>query len=952
MPQKPNSILLATKSILPPLRTNVISRKQLFNRLNKGLEDGIRLILITASAGYGKTVLTRSWLEKANVSSGWLSLDKDDNNPIDFWTYFIAATQNVFEVGETAWAMLHSPQIPSIEVVLTTLINDLLKKDTSFLLTLDDYHIIHNATIHEGISFLLDHLPPKMHLLIISREKPPLSLTKLRAHNQLLELQTSDLKFTYDETDTFINQVMGLNLSREKVEFLGKHMDGWIAGLQMAALSMQGLDPNDTSEFISRISNSEGYIMDYLLEEVFASQSEVIQNYLLRTSILDRLNDELCNSVSCFEKDMLPELGKQTMLEYLTSQKLFTIPLSNNEKWYRYHDIFSEFLQHYLNKTQPEIIPSLHQCAAEWFEAHGFYFEAIKHSIASGNDLNAVKLVEQNTLQLIMRGEVAIAENWINMLPEKDLYLYPRVCLNKAWCMYRTGRLQEVELLLLQTEKILGSSNTFTNESLAGMKGEINAIRAAIMDLNGNNTGAIHLLKKALKYLPPDQVFTRCICKLFLSQSLARAEGYSEEAAQVLAKCISLCKESGNLENLMLLITGVVNELVKKYIWQGYLNKAKTIVQDALTLIKTEGLDNIPTVSYLYNAMGKVFLECYDLENAESNLKKGLDLDSSGVTDASIECYLTLARVKQANGRNEEVKAIFDRLSETMAENDNPEKIETVVADRIECQLGQGNTKNIEYWFNKIGLNPLGPTSSDKTLNGRRRLLRNSGYVMLARFYFLSKQYDVTLNLLEELLSFTESKGWVGQTIELLGLQSLTFDAIGDSTTATQILEKALTLAEPEGYARAFLDKGYPMVYLLNKNLNSSINSSYIKKLLIMNPLQNQTAALPINLPFSENQSNNKEQIPERERNFRSTSSISYDSTQPQIEYFELLSDREVDVLNLLAERLSDKEIAIKLCLSINTIKGHNRSIYQKLGVKGRRQAVKKVMEFHILSKQ
>jgi LuxR family maltose regulon positive regulatory protein len=545
-----------------------------------------------------------------------------------------------------------------------------------------------------------------------------------------------------------------------------------------------------------------------------------------------------------------------------------------------------------------------------------------------------------------MKGEVAIAENWIDMLPERYLRIYPSVCMNKAWVMYRTGRLREVEHLLSQVRKILDSPTIISKDEIAGMNGEITAIHAAILDLNGNNTDAIQLLQSTIENLPENQIFSRCICKLFLTQSMARAEGYTEETANIFNRSISLCKETGNLENFMLIITGVVNELVKKYIWQGYLSKAESIITDAFSMIQDEKLDKLPTVSYLYNSLGKVFLEQYDLKKAEACLLQGLTLDSSGVTDASIECYLTLARVKQAGGRNEEVQEIFDRLSETMIKNDNPEKIETVDADRVECQLGQGNTKDIEYWFNRIGLNSSGPNSSDESLTGRRRLLRNSGYVMLARYYYLTKKYDAELELLKKLLSFTELKGWVGQTIELLGLQALTFEAVGDSTTASQIIEKALSLAESEGYARAFLDKGSPMVQLLHENLISSKNSKFINTLLRLAPSHNQTGSESENILSTRTE--NKHEI---SASIDLSPHINPDSQNYDLTLFETLSDREVDILTLLAGRLSDKEIAEKLCLSINTVKSHNRSIYQKLGVEGRRQAVKKGMEFHLLEK-
>ena len=942
---KPDSSLLITKLSLPPLRSKLISRNNLYDNLNKGLEDGTHLVLVTAPAGYGKTVLIRSWLNEINYQSGWLSLDKDDNNPITFWSYFLLSIVKTLDVGETAWALLHSSKTPPIETILTSLLNDLAKKENPFLIVLDDYHVIKNDVINKGISFLIDHFPPQISLVMISREKPSLPLAKLRACRQLLELHSSDLQFTNDQTDVFINQVMQLNLSRDKIEYLRKYTSGWVAGLQMAAISMQGLDPNDASDFIRRMNQSEDYIMEYLLEEVFNSQPKVIQNYLIRTSILDLLNDELCNFIADFDGKGLPEIENQSMLEYLTSKKLFTFPMSNDSKWYRYHDLFSDFLYHHLEKTEPDIMFSLHHKASDWYEKHNYHFEAFKHALFCKDDQKSIEMVEKYTLPMIMKGEVASAENWLNLLPEKFLQIYPRVCINKAWIMFRTGRLREVEHLLQQAENTLKSAYGKDSAANAGMHGEITAIRAAIMDLNGQNTIAINILQKTIENLPKDQIFSRCICKLFLSQSLARSEGYTNETAQVFTKSISLCQQSGNLENFMLIITGVVNEIAKKYIWQGHLQKAKSIVQDALDLITTEGLNHLPTVCHVFNGLGKVFLESYDLEEAEKYLQNGLILDPSGVTDASIECYLTLARVKQASGKDKDVQEIFEKLSSTMNEYDNPEKIETVGSIHVECQLGQGNAQEADSWFKNLGLDPSGPTATDETLNGRRRLLRNSAYVMLSRSYLLSKQYSSNLRLLEQLLSFTQSTNWIGQTIELLGIQALTYEALGNSQLANQAIEESLALAEPEGYARAFLDKGNPMISLLGKNLSTSKHPQYIKHLLNIYPLKNQIltaqkVATEISI-ISEHQ----ESEPVKDK----LNSTSHKNSSIQNDLYELLSDREIDVLKLLAQRFSDREIAASLFLSVNTVKGHNRNIYQKLGVTGRRQAMKKALEYHLI---
>ena len=401
--------VLATKFFVPPLRPGLILRQRLVEQLNVGGQH--RLVLVSAPAGYGKTTLVSSWLHGTQIPSAWFSLEEYDNEPVRFLQYFIIALQKISpSIGLDLLGILQGSPSTPYETLITYLINEIVELGIQFILVLDDFHVIHAQPILEMLTFLLEHHPPQMRLVILSRTDPPLPLTRLRARDQLVDIRADQLRFTLDESAIFLNEVTGLRLSTDDIAALEARTEGWIAGLQLAALSMQSI--KDVHGFVLAFAGSHRYIMDYLVEEVLNIQSAKSRSFLLQTSILDRLCGSLCNAV--MKADDAERINSQAMLESLEGGNLFVIPLDNERHWYRYHHLFADVLNRQLEQSFPQSIPELHHRASHWYEQNGSIPEAIRHSLAAGDQDRAIHLIERDGCLLLIRGEINTLQNWIN----------------------------------------------------------------------------------------------------------------------------------------------------------------------------------------------------------------------------------------------------------------------------------------------------------------------------------------------------------------------------------------------------------------------------------------------------------------------------------------------------------------------------------------------------------
>ena len=531
------SRLLTTKFYVPQTHPNLVPRPRLSERLREGM--GRKLTLISAPAGFGKTTLLSEWrmihLESERALA-WVSLDGGDNDPARFLSYLVGALRTVEAgVGEAALVALSSPQPRPIEAVVTALVNDLAAIPRDFALVLDDYHAVEAPPVHDVVGFLIEHMPPQMHLIISSRTDPPLPLARLRARGQLAELRAADLRFTVDEAAAFLNDVMGLALAARDVAALEARTEGWVAGLHLAALSMWGRE--DAAGFVSAFTGSNRHVLDYLAEEVLERQPEGVRTFLLETSVLDRLSGPLCDVVA-------GSSDGQEMLEALEKANLFIVPLDDERRWYRYHHLFSDFLRHRLRRIQPDGVLGLHRRAAEWYESHGFVEDAIGHALAAGDEGRAARLVEQNTEAVVMRSEGATLLRWLEALPEELVRSRPRLSVGYAIASLFGGRLDVVEPLLQDAERALEGSPEVSAESppqtgaggwLADIPGCIAVIRGDLARMRGDVPRATELARRALVRLPERTGYLRSKAAWNLGVTswmrgdLAAAEGAFDE---------------------------------------------------------------------------------------------------------------------------------------------------------------------------------------------------------------------------------------------------------------------------------------------------------------------------------------------------------------------------------------------------------------------------------------
>ena len=508
--------IITTKLHIPPTQPNLVARPRLTAQLHAGKTR--RLTLISAPAGFGKTTLVSASLTQ-QPSAGrvaWLSLDESDNDPARFLTYLVNSVQQIEpDFGQAALQMLRGGQLSQIESLMTLVLNDMAAVTTKFSLVLDDYHVIHHEVVHKALTFLLEHLSPLAHLIIISRIDPPLPLARFRARGHLLELRTDDLRFTVEEASDFLNSAMGLGLQATDIALLEDRTEGWIAGLQLAGLSMQGA--NDPSAFIATFSGKDRHIVDYLLEEVFQQQSPENQAFLLQTSILDHLCGPLCDAVydagtsqSVLGVTVTPTATGQATLEAFERSNLFILPLDNERRWYRYQHLFLEFLRERLQQLEPDLIPELHKRAAQWCLAQGSVDMAINHTLAAQDFEAAAALIEQNTDSVLrQRGELTTYLHWLEKLPTDVLQSRPRLCLDRAWALSFSGDWPQLEVQLQEIEQMLEADETLPADQLAHVKvlrAEVTAMKAEFALYQDSPNAAMALAAQALADLPPKNI--------------------------------------------------------------------------------------------------------------------------------------------------------------------------------------------------------------------------------------------------------------------------------------------------------------------------------------------------------------------------------------------------------------------------------------------------------------
>jgi LuxR family maltose regulon positive regulatory protein len=927
--------VLATKLYTPPPRPKVVLRPRLIERLNEGLSASRKLTLISASAGFGKTTLVSEWVAGCDQKIAWLSLDEGDNDPACFLTYFIAALQTIMaNIGEGVLGALQSPQPPPIESILIALLNEITTISDNFILVLDDYHVIDSKPVDEALTFLLEHLPLQMHLVIATREDPPLPLPRLRARGQLTELRAADLRFTPAEAAEFLNRMMGLDLSPENISALDKRTEGWIAGLQLAALALQGSlsmqGQPDTTSFIQSFTGSHRFILDYLVEEVLQRQPERVSNFLLQTSILDQLCGSLCNVVT-------GQMDGKEMLKALEQGNLFVIPLDDQRQWYRYHHLFADVLQEHLKGTQPEQVSVLHRRASEWYEKNGLPHDAIRNALAAGDFARAADLIELVMPAMNRSRQFATLLGWLKALPDELVRVRPVLSTWYASVSMSCGELGGVEPRLRDAERWLDTTAdtagmvVVDEEEFRRVPGMIPLIRAGLALARGDMPETVKNARRVLDLAPEDDLLMLGGAASQLGLA-AWTSGDLDTARRMTAEGMANLRLGGYISPAI----GGAIVLADIQIAQGYLHEAMTTYGQGLQWATEPGAPVLPGAADMHVGMSSLHREHNDLKTATQHLLTSQALgELAGMPQNPYRWCAAMARIREAQGDLDEALDLLDQAEFLYDANFSP-NVRPIATRKTRVWVAQGRLGEALDWAHEQGL----------SVENELGYLHEFDHITLARVLLALYQSDranrsiqEAMGLLERLLKAAEEGGRKGSTIEILVLQSIAYHAQGDLPAALKPLQKALTLAEPEDYIRMFVDEGSPMTQLLLEAASRGIMPDYTGKLLRAFEAEQPGSAgkSPLPTPLAV--------LPEGPRRSPRPAGERGDGeplTEP-------LSQRELEVLRLFKTELSGPEIARELVIALSTVRTHTKSIYSKLNVNNRRAAVKRAAELNLI---
>jgi LuxR family maltose regulon positive regulatory protein len=897
--------VLETKLYVPRPRQGQVRRSRLSERLDRGTDA--KLVLVSAPAGFGKTTLLTGWLaappaDGRRRSAAWLSLDSGDNDPAHFWTYVIAGLRTLAPaMGASALDLLQAPQALPVQAVLTTLINDLGTIDGDVVLVLDDYHVIESREVHDGMTFLLDHLPPQLHLVIASRADPALPLARLRARGELVEVRAADLRFTAEETASYLNEAMGLHLTDPDVEALAGRTEGWIAALQLAALSMQGR--GDIRDFIAGFAGDDRYVVDYLVEEVVQRQPAAVQDFLLRTSVLRRLGGPLCEAVA-------DATGGRAMLQRLERDNLFLVPLDDQRRWYRYHHLFADVLQARLLDEKPELLPELHGRASRWYADNGEPAEAIRHALAGGDVERAADLVEVNLATVRRHRQEGMLRAWLEALPDDVVRRRPVLCIAFAGSVLGTAEVAGVEARLQDAERWVEEMArqpegrrpegmvAVNEQELAWLPTWVAIYRAGLALALGDTDATVDHARRALS-LRDDADLLALGAGTALIGLAYWPKGDLEATHASYLDCLVTFERAGHVADVL----GIAITVGDIYVAWARLADALRTYEDALRLAAT--VDGPPRgTADMYVARSGVHHARGDLDAARQDLLRSQGLgEHLGLPQNRYRWRVAMARILESEGDLDGALTLLEEADRFYVGDFSP-RVRPVPALEARVMVRQGRLDDAWAWARR----------EDLSAGDELSYLREFEHVTLARVLLADGLLAEGVGLLDRLLAAAEQGGRTATVIEVLVLLALARQQLDDRPAAMTALGRALELAEPEGHVRVFVDEGEPMAELLRAAASGRHPSAYAGRLLASVDGPAPTARRSV----------------------------------PGGGLVEPLSEREREVLRLLATDLSGPEIARRLVVSLNTVRTHTKNIYAKLGVNNRRAAVRRAEELDI----
>jgi len=877
--------LLATKLCLPPARPNLVPRPRLIRKLGEGLALGHRLALVSAPAGFGKTTLVTEWVHSGTRPVAWLSVDEGDNDPVRFLAYLIAALQQIHApIGQTVQRALRSPQAPALPALMSALINDVTTVALPLSLVLDDYHQIGSTPVHQLLQFLLEHQPPSLQLVISTREDPPLPLARLRARNQVTEVRERDLRFTAAEVAAFLNQTMGLDLSSEAVSMLEARTEGWIAGLQMAALALQE-ERSDAEAFIAAFAGDDRFVVDYLVAEVLQRQPASLREFLRQTSILDRLTASLCDA-------LMGQNDSQAILEQLEGTNVFLTPLDNRREWYRYHQLFAEFLRTELSEEE---LQPLHCRAARWYEEHGLTSQAIRHALAygalSGDTSDAERLILCSADDTLHGGGLLTLRGWLDALPEERLHAEPRLATYKGWVLALLGDMSLAGEYARVAEPPSGPAEAVAPPD------KLLLLRSWIALLAEQDyERASELARGALQQLGEDRLHWQVIAHWVMAESLERTR-HITEAIEAFEKARRVGLALGN----HIFVATVEMSLALSLNNHGKRREAVAMCEETIARYTDASGHPTPLAGLIYSRLGMLYYESNELDKARACHERSQALiDQINVGGELNFAYGFSVPTLYAQGETEAALQILQR-ARRVAGTTGYADASWFMAMEANLRLREGDVSFALRWADEAGLSP----------QSRPEYLRIEEHLIYARLLLVQHRTSDARRWLDRLAHFTEQRGLRRWSITVHILHALLANRMGDAATARGDLAAAVSTAAPQEYLRAFLDEDTEVLALLPQV--RSLAPAFVDRIL--------GAARGGELPPRV-------------------------ADQPLV---EPLTERELEVLHLIAAGLKNREIADRLFIALGTVKRHINNIYGKLDVHSRTQAIARARELDLL---